>query len=150
MATRRKPKVDPVDDTVADVVDTVADVEQEAPRKTVGVSGDFPLDRLDYFTVMVTTRRGHHGATVEDRAAIRMIQQEVGVEPTGHFDDATAGAVRAWREEHGLVGASFVDAAAWKKMATPWARSAAPSGGVDGADEPDDPTGELDPPQGPE
>ena len=28
-------------------------------------------------------------------------------------------------------------------------RSAAPSGGVDGADEADGPTGQLDPPQGP-
>jgi hypothetical protein len=85
--------------------------------KDHGVAGPFPLPEGDYFLHPVVTRRAHWGDDPADRGAIAAIQQEVGVPVTGHFDEATAEAVRAWRDREGLGDAKFVDREVWDKMA---------------------------------
>lgn len=87
------------------------------PPKESGVAGTFPIPDDEYFTVPVTTRRGHSGDNIDDMGAILAIQQELGIPGTGIFDAATGDAVRAWREANGLVPATFVDRETWDKMA---------------------------------
>lgn len=91
-----------------------------APQKRVkdsGVAGSFPLDETHYYIPPVVSRRGHHGQDTADHGAIGAIQQELGLPMTGQFDEATAEAVRAWREKNGLAPGNFVDREAWDKMA---------------------------------
>lgn len=95
-------------------------VEAVVTDKTFGVVGEFPLPEGHYFTTTVTTRAGHSGETEAERAAVRMIQQQIGRPATGIIDLLDVAVISGWREEHGLGRGTFVDRVTWEQMrATP-------------------------------
>jgi len=103
--TAKAPKAEP---------EQVPEQEQEqAPEPT---QQKWPLGKGDYFSVPVTSRHGHSGTADKDDAAIRTIQQAVGVTVDGQYGNETATAVAQWRAEQGLGRGNFVDKEAWQVL----------------------------------
>ena len=98
--------------------------------------------------------------SVSKGASVDMLRNALGLRG-GDFDWDTREAVMQAQDRLGLPVTGVVTEADWDAIVNPVgrgpakvrkrraARSAAPSGGVDGAEEPNGPTGQLDPPQGP-
>ena len=91
--------------------------------------------------------------SVSKGASVDMLRNALGLRG-GDFDGETRDAVMQAQDRLELPVTGVVTEADWNAIVNPVrkrraARSAAPAGGVDGAEEPNGPTGQLDPPQGP-
>jgi Putative peptidoglycan binding domain len=91
--------------------------------------------------------------SVSTGASVDTLRNALGLR-SGPFDEPTRDAVMSAQDRLGLEVTGVVTEVDWHAIVNPTRgprkrRSAPPAGGMDGADEPDAPTGQLDPPQGP-
>lgn len=90
---------------------------KKAAVKREDILGDFPLPTGHYFHPPVVAPAAHSGAySIAEQNALTMVQRTVGAPETGVYDDATAAAVRAWREQRGLDSSLVIDAEAWETL----------------------------------
>ncbi|TXH10473.1 MAG: hypothetical protein E6R04_05210 [Spirochaetes bacterium] len=119
-------------------------------RKRRSTGKPWVLGEGKYLSVRTASPR-----SVSSGPAVDTLRAALGL-PAGAFDAQVRDLVLQAQADAGRDVTGIVAEADWKAIVNPTPRrarkpsSAPPSGGVDGADEPDDPTGELDPPQGPE
>jgi peptidoglycan hydrolase-like protein with peptidoglycan-binding domain len=94
--------------------------EGPPPLSQTGVVKPWPLPVGDFFAHVQDSPHAHTGDSPDDVYSILTIQDQVGAELTGIYDEYTADAVRAWREFHGLTldedTESVVDQMAWEEM----------------------------------
>lgn len=90
------------------------------PVSETGVKTPWPLREGDWFSVPDSTPHAHSGDTAEDIYSILAIQDQVGAEMTGLYDELTASAVKQWREFNGMEVDEdverIVDQEAWELM----------------------------------
>lgn len=82
--------------------------EQVSPARS---GPNWPFEDDHYLSVPVASRRGH-----SEGPSVHVIQQALGVEVTGTFDDITAAAVGDWQRENGLPVSRVVDRATWEQL----------------------------------
>jgi peptidoglycan hydrolase-like protein with peptidoglycan-binding domain len=76
-------------------------------------SPKFPLDKGHYYSRPFTSRKSHSQG-VADEKAIRAIQEAVGADVTGSFDEATEAKVKAAQKKARKGESGIVDADTWK------------------------------------
>jgi peptidoglycan hydrolase-like protein with peptidoglycan-binding domain len=86
---------------------------EKAPSRSA--TPRFGLEKGHYYSVPFTSRSAHSGA-VEDQAAIRAIQEQVGAEVTGTFSADTEVKVKAAQKKAKLEESGVVDADTWKAL----------------------------------
>lgn len=84
------------------------EVQPEPPRRT---GPGWPFDNDHYLSTPVASRRGH-----SDGPSVRVVQQALGVEVTGAFDEITAAAVGDWQREHERPVTKVVDRDTWDEL----------------------------------
>lgn len=106
---KAEPKVDP---PVQDVP------EEEVSQDVTPVDrlGEFPLQQGHYFYTPVTSPSAHTGRLGRESEPVMALQRAVGATQTGLFDEATAQAVSAWKQQHGLDRSPVVDEATWEHL----------------------------------
>lgn len=85
-------------------------------RPAAKKSAPFPLPRGHWFSTESRDKRNHSGHWVKDRAAIKQIQQKVGVTADGLFGRGTRRAVEAFQKKNRLRADGAVGADTWRKM----------------------------------
>jgi peptidoglycan hydrolase-like protein with peptidoglycan-binding domain len=109
----------------------------------------WPLEDGRYLSTRTISPR-----SVSSGPAVLTLRTALGLS-AGVYDESVRQAVVGAQEAAGRPATGVVDEQEWDALLNPTPaprrrRSAASAGGVDGADEADGPTGELDPPQGPQ